>query len=87
MLIVEPILVISEIRYIKSMQKLKVKGFEKLGEQDRRRKWGKMMSCLALVSIILFIGCTVSGFVLIKGRSCADRQALEDAVCVDCVDD
>lgn len=84
--IIEPIVVASEITHNVRMRKLKVEKYEKLSELDRRRKYGKVMSILAICSIVVFIGLVITGGVLTTNRTCGDRQALQNAVCVNCED-
>ena len=68
------------------MRKLGMRGYEKVTEEERRKKWSKKMSFVAVFSMIVFLGFLFAGAFISPGRQCAKRQALESAVCIDCVD-
>ena len=46
---------IIEIRLNIKMRKLKVKGFEKVSEEERRRKHGKKAGIIAILSFVSFL--------------------------------
>lgn len=58
----------------------------KLTEEQRRRNYSRKMSIVSFVSMGLFLILLIIGFAAHNIRECADRQALEAAVCVDCAD-
>jgi len=73
-----------EVANNRDLKKLKIKGFEKLTEEERREQNYKKGTTLASVSFALFIVFVVLASVFGEGRECGDRQALENAVCTDC---
>jgi uncharacterized membrane protein len=84
-LIIELFMLIWEVKKNYDMKKLGI-GMKKLTEEERRNKYAKRMSFVAFGSMVLFIIVLLIGSVSNKNRECGDRQALEQAVCVDCVD-
>jgi len=68
--IVEIVLIIIEIRLNIKMRKLKVKGFEKVSEEERRRKNGKKAGLISILCLIGFLVVLIVGLALSKGRSC-----------------
>ena len=84
-LIIELIMLIWEVKKNYDMAKLGI-GMKKLTEEERRNRYAKKMSYAAFTSMVVFIIVLLIGSVSNKGRECAERQALEQAVCVDCED-
>jgi len=85
-LIVELIMLIWEVKKNWDMKKLGI-GRKKLSEDERRTKYAKRMSFVAFGSMILFLVILIIGSVANKSRECGVKQALEQAVCVDCEDE
>ena len=78
-------MLIWEVKKNYDMKKLNI-GRKKLTEEERRTKYAKRMSFVAFGSMILFVVILIAGSASNKSRECGKMQALEQAVCVDCVD-
>lgn len=78
---------IIEIRLNLKMRKLKVIGFEKVSEEDRRRKHGKKAGIIAILCFLSFLLILIIGLVTTKGRSCLGKYSLEMGVCAKCDDE
>lgn len=78
-------MLIWEVKKNYDMKKLRI-GMKKLTEEERRMKYAKKMSYVAFGSMIVFIIVLLIGSVSNKARECTEKQALEQAVCVDCED-
>jgi len=78
---------IIEIRLNLKMRKLRVQGFEKVSEEDRRRKHGKKASIMAILCFISFLLILIIGLATTKGRSCLGKYSLETGVCAKCNDE
>ena len=74
-----------EVKKNHDMKKLGI-GMKPLTEEERRNKYAKKMSYVAFASMVVFIIVLLIGSVSNKSRKCAEKQALEQAVCVDCDD-
>lgn len=84
LMVTELSVMIWEVANNRDLKKLKIVGFEKLSEEERREKNHKKAITLATASMALFIAFVVLASVFGEGRKCGDRQALENAVCSDC---
>lgn len=84
-LIIELFMLIWEVKKNYDMKKLGI-GMKPLTEEERRTKYAKKMSYVAFASMVVFIIVLLIGSVANKSRTCAEKQALEQAVCVDCED-
>ena len=85
-LIIELFLLIWEVKKNYDMKKLGI-GIPKLTEEQRRTRYAKKMSIVAITSMVLFLIVLIAGNFANKSRECGDKQALEQAVCVDCEDE
>ena len=86
LLILELTLMIIEVKKAKEMKELNI-GLPEMSEEDRRSKYGKFMAYVSFIIMGLFMVILVIGIAAQKeGRICVERQALESAVCVDCVE-
>ena len=95
LLILELILMIIEIRKANEMWKLGI-GMKKRREEERRWKYGKKMAIVSMVAMFAFMILLIASVASVKPEErrtpenvlavCDERQALEGAVCVDCVD-
>ena len=83
---IEIVIMIWEIRLNLKMKKLGIAEFQKLTEEDRRRKFGRKSTIYGWVSFALFIVILVLGLALAPGRSCHGSRGVETGVCVDCRD-
>ena len=83
-MVTELSVMIWEVANNRDLKKLRIAGFEKLTEEQRREQNHKKAMSLGSVSMILFIAFVALASVFGEGRKCADRQALENAVCTDC---
>jgi hypothetical protein len=72
---------IIDIRLNIKMRKLKVKGFEKVSEEERRRKHGKKAGLIAVGCFLTFLLVLIIGLVTAKGRTCLGKYSLEMGVC------
>jgi hypothetical protein len=84
-LIIELMMLLWEVKKNHDMKKLGI-GMKPLTEEERRNKYAKKMSYVAFASMVVFIIVLLIGSVSNKSRKCAEKQALEQAVCVDCED-
>lgn len=84
--ILEIVLMIIEIRLNLKMRKLKVKGFEKPTEEERRRKWSRCAGIMSLVIMILYLIVLILSLSLSKGRLCEGKYSLTLGVCELCKD-
>ena len=84
-LIVELLMLIWEIKKTYDMRKLGI-AKKKLTEEERRTKYAKKMSYLAFGSMTFFIIVLLIATVASSMRVCPEGQAMESAVCIDCVD-
>jgi hypothetical protein len=85
--IVEIVLMIIEIRLNLKLRKLRVKGFEKVSEEERRRKHGKKAGIIAILSFVSFLLILIIGLATSKGRTCLGKYSLEMGVCAKCEDE
>ena len=83
---VELILVIYEIVLNRKMRKLKMRGFEKFSEDEKRRLHSRKFGLLGLVSAFVWLVILIICLAASKGRECDTRHALETGVCVPCID-
>jgi len=81
---VELVVLIFEIRHVKAMRKLKMTNFEKITEIQRRRKYNKKVSFTGIISLIALLVIIIFVSIVGDGRECAEKQALQNAVCIDC---
>jgi len=72
-LMVELVMLIWEVHFNKKMKKLGINGYAKLSEEERRRKWSKKMTFLAVLSMIIFIVFLIAGVFVSPGRECEKR--------------
>lgn len=82
--ICELIMMIWEIVLNNRMRKLKIKGFEKKTEEEKRRLHSKKIGLLGLGSALLWLLILVIAVAASSGRTCEIRHALELGVCVPC---
>ena len=83
-LMIEQVLMITEVKKAKEMKELGI-GLPEMLEEDRRRRYGRFLMYVAFIVLGLFMILLVVGIAAHKeGRSCDDRQSLESAVCIDC---
>ena len=68
---------IIEIRLNLKMRKLRVKGFEKASEEERRRKHGKKAGIVAILCFISFLIILIIGLTTTKNRTCLGYYSLE----------
>ena len=68
------------------MHKLGLSGHKKLSEEERRKQWGKNLTTVAVVSMVVFIFILLIGVFATDGRACVEREALQGATCQPCVD-
>lgn len=78
---------IIEIRLNIKMRNLRVKGFEKVSEEERRRKHGKKSGIIAILCLISFLVVLILGLALSPDRSCLGKYSLESGVCAKCDDE
>ena len=78
---------IQEITKNKDLRKLKIKGYEKISEEQRRKQNHKRMSYIGFSSMFVFIVLIILAGIFGQGRECGVKQALENAVCTDCDSD
>ena len=83
---IELILVIYEIVLNRKMRKLKIQGFEKVSEDERRRLFSRKSGLLGLVSVFLWLIILIICLAASDGRKCDARHAMESGVCVPCID-
>lgn len=83
---VELILVIYEIVLNRKMRKLRIQGFEKVTEEERRRLHSRKFGLLGLVSAFLWLLILIICLAASEGRVCDARHAMETGVCVPCID-
>ena len=83
---IEIILCIWEISLNRKMRKLKVQGFEKVSEEEKRRRYSRKFGLLGLISAVLFLGILILILALSTGRECDRQHAMESGVCVPCID-
>ena len=62
-----------EIHFFKKMRKLGQTEYNKLSEEERRRKWSKKMTFLAVISMGIFLACLIGGVFVSPGRECEKR--------------
>ena len=73
-----------EVKKAKEMKELGI-GLGEMSEEQRRKKYGRLMMYVSLTVLGLFMILLVVGIAAQKdGRSCGERQSLESAVCIDC---
>jgi len=85
-LLAELILMIWEVSLNRKYAKLGFANSKKLSEEQRRREWGKKLSWVAIVSMVVFILILLIGVLTTSARACGDRQALRSATCESCAD-
>jgi len=83
--IIELTIIIWEIVLNRRMRKLKIKGFEKKTEEDRRRDSYKI-GYLGLTSVVLWFVILIVVLAAEPGRECDAAHAMEMAVCVPCAE-
>lgn len=59
-------------------------GFEKITEEERRRKYGRKYSVCGIISFILYLLIVIVCFAAIDNRTCDPKHSLELGVCVPC---
>ena len=72
-LMIELVMMIWEIHLNRKMHKLGLSGFKKLTEEERRRQWGKKLSSVAVVGMVVFIFILLIGVFTTDGRACGER--------------
>lgn len=87
LMITELSTMIWEITKNRDLRKLKIKGYEKISEEQRRKQNNKRMSFIGFASMFVFIVLIILAGMFGKGRECGSKQALENAVCTDCYSD
>jgi hypothetical protein len=83
---IELILVIYEIVMNRKMRKLRIQGFEKVGEDEKRRLHSRKFGLLGLVTAFVWLVVLIICLAASKGRKCDERHAMETGVCVPCID-
>ena len=68
------------------MRKLKMRGFEKISEEEKRKRFSKKFGALGLVSALVWLVVLLIILAAAPGRECDSRHAMETGVCVPCVD-
>jgi hypothetical protein len=68
------------------MKKLAQDGYKEADENTRRQIWGNKSSFIAVASMSIFIVLLIVGVLFSDGRECNPGFALENAVCVPCID-
>lgn len=84
LMVTELSVMIWEVANNRDLKKLRIPGFEKLTEEERRAQNHQKATTLASATFALFIAFVVLAAVFGEGRKCGERQALENAVCTDC---
>ena len=83
---IEVILCIWEITLNRRMRKLKIAGFEKITEEEKRRRFSRKFGLLSLVSTCFFLVLLIIILAGSSGRECDRQHAMESGVCVPCID-
>lgn len=72
-LMIELAMLVWEMQFNKKMRKLGQSEYNKLPEEERRRKWSKKMTFLAVFSMTVFLAFLIGGVFVSPGRECAKR--------------
>lgn len=83
---VEIILAIWEVSLNRRMKKLKIQGFEKISEDEKRRRYSRKLGLLGLFTALLWLLLLIIILIIAPGRECGLQHAMETGVCVPCID-
>lgn len=83
---IEISLVTYKIVLDRRMRKLKIKGHEKVTEEERRNKYSRKIFLGFLISFVTWLIVFIVCLAVSEGRKCDERHAMEFGVCVPCKD-
>ena len=83
---IEIILCIWEVTLNRKMRKLRIQGFEKVTEEEKRRRYSRKFGLLGLVTALVWLALLILILAVSSGRECDNRHAMESGVCVPCID-
>ena len=79
-------MIIWEIKLNRDMRKLKIEGFEKVTEEERRRRHSKKFGLIGLATALCWLLIVIICLVVASGRNCDAKHAMEMGVCIPCQD-